>query len=220
MKAFSVVLYRHSKRPFNFFCIWITSQEPNSYCLDIWDRAQCLSRQSHIMCNIKEIQLSDISKMKSVFILSISPRMLLETLTIKNCDELKHIIIDTGDDSGGNNWGNVFPKLKWVSVDDCVQLENIFGHYGDDHPNQVEIHLCLPVLEELTLLNLPRLVGMCPKQYHTTFPSLKELVLDECAQVAVKSIGDFINHTVTKSVNGTAMKVSLFPYTFYLKNVI
>jgi len=108
--------------------------------------------------------------MKSVFILSIAPTMLLETLTISQCGELKHIIIDIGDhdNSGGNNWGTVFPKLTRVKVEDCEKLEYIIGHFTDDHQNHTENHLHLPTLETLILRNLPSLVEMCPKQYRTT----------------------------------------------------
>ncbi|XP_045786924.1 uncharacterized protein LOC123882159 isoform X2 [Trifolium pratense] len=187
----------------------LIATESNSYCLNTWEQAQCLSRQSHNLCNIKMIKLCNISKIKSVFILSIAPIMLLETLTIKGCDELKHIIIDTGDhDSGSKKLCNVFPKLKSVYIEDCVQLEYIFGDYTDHHQNQCEIHLHLSSLECLSLCNLPNFVAMSPKQYYTTFPPLKELVLKECSQFAnVKSIGDFISHhSVARSVDSTIMK--------------
>jgi len=156
--------------------------------------------------------------MRSVFILSIAPRMLLETLRIFQCDNLKHVIIDTEDhDSGGDNLGNVFPKLKNLHIGDCKQLEYIIGHYDDDHQNHTEIHLHLPALESLCLCNLQSLVAMCPNQYHTTFPPLKELLLDKCSQVAnVKSMGDFItHHSVTRYVDSTTIKVSI-PTFIYL----
>ncbi|XP_073225131.1 uncharacterized protein [Cicer arietinum] len=178
----------------------------NSHNLHIWERAQCLSVHPHFMCNIKNIVLFQILKIKSVFILSIAPRM-LETLTITNCDELKHIVIDTEDhDSSGNNWGNVFPTLKRLHVQKCMQLEYIFGHYTNDHQNHTEIHLHLPALQYLNFCNLPSLVAMCPKQYRPTFPSLKELELNKCSQVDIKSIGDFIIHSVSKSQDSTIMK--------------
>jgi len=149
--------------------------------------------------------------MKSVFILSIAPRMLLETLTISKCDELKHIIIDTGDhdNTGGNNWGTVFPNLRSVEVGDCEQLEYIIGQYTDDHQNHTEIHLRLPALKCLSLWNLPSLVGMSRKQYQTTFPPFEELELIECSQFAnIKSIGDFItHHSVIRSVDGRIIEV-------------
>ncbi|KAI5408645.1 hypothetical protein KIW84_054470 [Lathyrus oleraceus] len=194
--------------------------ESNSYCLsiNIWERAQCISRQSKILCNVKEIQLTELRKIKSIFVLSIAPRMLLETLIIKGCDELKHIIIDTEDhdNADDNNLDNVFPKLKVLSIIDCIRLEYIFGHYNDDHQNDIEVHLHLPALECLYLSNLQNLAAMCPKQYHTTFPPLKDLVLDKCLQVAdMKPIGDFISHhLVSRSVDGTITKVFLFLYIF------
>lgn len=128
--------------------------------------------------------------------------MLLERLTICKCDELKHIIIDIDDhDNSGNNLCNVFPKLKELYVDNCVQLEYIIGNYTGDHQNDNEIHLHFPALEGLYLKNLPSLVAMCPKQYHTTFPPLKELKLDQCSQVAnVKSIGEIMKVSLLISI--------------------
>ncbi|XP_073224629.1 disease resistance protein At4g27190 isoform X4 [Cicer arietinum] len=187
----------------------------NSHNLHIWERAQCLSVHPHFMCNIKNIVLFQILKIKSVFILSVAPRM-LETLTITNCDELKHIVIDTEDhDSSGNNWGNVFPTLKRLHVQKCMQLEYIFGHYTNDHQNHTEIHLHLPALQYLNICNLSSLVAMCPKQYRPTFPSLKELELKNCSQVDIKSIGDFIIHSVSKSQDSTIMKIVKHIKTYF-----
>jgi len=159
----------------------------------MWEHAQCLSIPSYILCNIKEITLKNISKIKSVFILSIAPRMLLETLTIGKCDELKHIIIDTGDhdNAGGNNWGTVFPKLTRVKVEDCEKLEYIIGHFNDGDQNHTEIPLHLPVLEFFVLRNLPGLVSMCPKQYHATFPPFKELELNNCGDGKIIKVSLF-----------------------------
>ncbi|RHN67702.1 putative P-loop containing nucleoside triphosphate hydrolase, leucine-rich repeat domain, L [Medicago truncatula] len=106
------------------------SLESNSYFLDILNSAQYL----------EEIKISNAPKMKSVLILSIPLRM-LESLRIEKCDEMKQIIIDTGDhnSTSGNKFGNVFPKLKRLWVENCVQLEYIFGHYNHDHQNQTEM---------------------------------------------------------------------------------
>ncbi|XP_027340760.1 probable disease resistance protein At1g61300 [Abrus precatorius] len=88
--------------------------------LHLWQRAQCLSKQPHILRNIKELELQNFSKTKSVFILSIAP-MMLEKLRIQDRDELQHIIIDTRDDLVDNNLSYVFPKLKKISVKDASQ---------------------------------------------------------------------------------------------------
>jgi hypothetical protein len=109
---------------------------------------------------------------------------------------LEHVVVDIGDGSGGNELGiNVFPKLKELYVHSCEKLEYIFGRINtsdDDHEqNNNEIQLHLPALETLKLVKLQSLISLCPKQYHTTFPPLKELEVGKCSQVDVKSIGDF-----------------------------
>jgi hypothetical protein len=148
------------------------------------------------MCNIKVIKLVKVSNIKSVFMLSIAQKMSLESLTIYNCDELEHIVVDIGDGSGGNELGNVFPKLTKLNVQYCSKLEYIFGHINasDDYDqtnNEIQIQLHFPALKCLKLVKLQSLISMCPKQYHTTFPPLIELEVGECSQVDVKSIGDF-----------------------------
>ncbi|KAK2406712.1 putative disease resistance protein [Trifolium repens] len=183
------------------------ASESNSYCLDIWERVQCLPIQSKILYNIKEIVLTHFPKMKSVFTLSIVPIMQLENLKIMNCDELKHVIIDTGDhNTGGNNSINVFPKLKRLYVKNCEQLEYIFGHDTSDHQNHMEIQLRLPELRRLDLCNLPSLVAMSPKQYQTTFPSLERIDHRDCSQVDIKSIfhsvSESMDHTIIKELSG------------------
>ncbi|CAJ2663208.1 unnamed protein product [Trifolium pratense] len=188
---------------------YLVASESNSHRLNKWEHAQYIPIQSSMLCNIKEIVLTHFSKMKSVINLSFVPIMLLETLKIRNCDELRHIIVDVGDhNTGGNNWVNVFPKLKKLSVKDCAQLEYIFGPGAEspetnDHHQDMEVELHFPELTQLELLNLPSLIDMCPKQYRTTFPSLENLQLKKCSQVDIKSIGDFIIHSVSESLDNT-----------------
>ncbi|XP_045791681.1 uncharacterized protein LOC123886407 [Trifolium pratense] len=176
------------------------ASESNSYGLNIWER---LGIQSKILRNIKEIVLTHFPKMKSVFILSIDLIMQLETLTIKNCDELKHIIIDTGyHNIGGNICVNVFPKLKELYVEDCAQLEYIFGHDTSDHQNDMGIQLHLPELRELYLTSLPSWIAMCPKQYRITYPCLKYLRLWECSQdnTIIKELSGNVDHFLTLEI--------------------
>ncbi|GAU33594.1 hypothetical protein TSUD_359730 [Trifolium subterraneum] len=174
--------------------------ESNSYRLNIWER---LGIQSKIFCNIKEIVLTHFPKMKSVFILSIDLIMQLETLKIMNCDELKHVIIDTGDhNTGGNNWVNVFPKLEELDVEDCEQLEYIFGHDTSDHQNHMEVQLHFPELTDLRLVGLPSLIATCPKQYRIAFPSLKSLELGKCSQdtTIIKQLSGNVDHFLTLKI--------------------
>jgi hypothetical protein len=136
--------------------------------------------------------------------------MLLETLTIRNCDELKNII-DFGDyDSGSNTWCDVFPKMKELYIEGCPKMEYIFGHYTDDHQNHMEIQLQLPELNCLSLCNLPSLVAMCPKHYRVTFPPLVKLELNKCSEAAIKSMSRVRIHPVSESLDSTVIKVSLF----------
>jgi len=185
------------------------------------------------VCNIKVIELMNLPKIKSVFIMSIASKLSLETLTIKNCDELEHIIVDIGDGSSG---GNVFPKLKELYIENCEKLIYIFGHIinaSDDNQNQNEvIHLHLPILECLKLCNLQSLIGMCTKNYRTTLPALTEVKLIECSKVDIRSIGDFsvTNHSISISQEiGTTMKVptplsicyiSVPDYSFQYQNIV
>ncbi|XP_058768321.1 uncharacterized protein LOC131642047 [Vicia villosa] len=119
-------------------------------------------------------------------------------------DQQQHIVGDTGDHhSGGNKWHNVFPKLKEVMVYSCMKLEYIFGHYSDAHQNHNEIHLQLPALQHLFLMDLPGLVAMNPQHYHTTFPLLKDLNVSNCLQFA---IGDLTIHSVSQSLDSTMKK--------------
>jgi hypothetical protein len=140
--------------------------------------------------------------------------MMLETLTIRNCDELKNII-DFGDyESGSNNWGNVFPKMKELYIEGCPKMEYIFGHNTDDHQNHVGIQLQLLELKRLSLCNLPSLVAMCTKRYRIRFPPLAKLELNNCSQAAMKSMSNFIIHPVSESLDSPIIQVSLFSYIF------
>ena len=111
--------------------------------------------------------------------------MMLESLTIENCNELKHIVVDIGDSSGSDN--SVFPKLKELKVENCGKLEYIFGHINDSDDLQNH-NLHLPELKCLKLSSLPSLTGVCSKNYCTTFPPLAKLELGDCTQVDVVKV--------------------------------
>ncbi|XP_027337503.1 uncharacterized protein LOC113851230 [Abrus precatorius] len=178
----------------------------DSNTLQLWRSAQCLSKQSQILRNIKELVLQYLSKIEFIFSLSIAPTMLVETLRIRHCDELKFIIIDIGDDRGGNDWSIVFPKLKELYVKGCEKLEYIFGNYPDNHKNQNEIHFHLPVLECLKFRFLPNLIGMCLENYHPRVSSLTVFELNECPNFTIKSIGDLTVHSDPSQLDGNLIK--------------
>jgi hypothetical protein len=173
------------------------------------------------MCNIKDIYLRDLPKIKSMFVLSIAPKMLwLESLSIARCDELKHIVVDNGDGSGiGVNI--IFPKLKNLNIFNCKKLEYIFGDINAGHDQQYhhQNHLHIPALKCLQFYNLPSLIDMGTKNYHITLPHLVELILLRCPQVDNKSIGDFV-YSMSKSHDNTTIKVRtpLSIYFYCLSN--
>jgi hypothetical protein len=156
----------------------------------------------------------NVSNIKSVFELSIAPKMSLEALVIRDCHELELIIVDIGDGSGGSNV--VFPKLKELYIANCKKLEYIFGHNNasDDHQNHINevIHLHLPALEGLLFNDLPSLIGMCTKNYRTTLPSLTEVKLEY-----IKSFGDFtVPYSISITQKISTIKVPLFPSLIHL----
>jgi hypothetical protein len=152
-----------------------------------------------------------VSKIKSVFTLSIALKMLsLESLTIAHCNELKNIVVDNGDGSGiGVNI--IFPKLIELDVYFCKNLEYIFGHINAGHDHQYHLHI--PALKCLKLNNLPRLIGMGTKNYHITLTHLLELHLECYFDVANESIGDFV-YSISKSQDTTTIKVLYIPPLF------
>jgi hypothetical protein len=165
------------------------------------------------MCNIKEINLNKVSKIKSVFTLSVAQKMLsLETLTVADCDELEHIVIDLGDGSGTTGVNIVFPNLKELIIIECKKLKYIFGHInaGDDHQYHHQNHLHIPALKCLKFNKLPRLIGMGTRNYHITLIHLLELHLECYFYVANESIGDFV-YSISKSQDTTTIKVLYTP---------
>ncbi|KAK2440673.1 putative disease resistance protein [Trifolium repens] len=166
----------------------------------------CLLRLSHVMCNIKEIFLDNVSKIKSVFTLSVAQKMSsLESLTIWDCDELNYIVVAIGDGSGTTGVNIVFPNLKDLYVYGCEKLEYIFGHINaSDHHRQNHLHL--PALISLKFSGLPSLIGMGTKNYHTILLSHLEVIsLSGCPQVANQPMADFV-YRMSKSQDTTTIK--------------
>jgi hypothetical protein len=168
------------------------------------------------MCNIKVIVLINVSKINSVFTLSVAQQMSsLESLTIWNCDELDYIVVDIGDGSGTTGFNIVFPNLKQLFVYGCEKLEYIFGHINaSDHHRQNHLHL--PALISLEFTLLPSLIGMGTKNYHTIFLSHLEVIsLSGCPQVANQPMADFV-YRMSKSQDTTTIKVhTLLSIYFY-----
>ncbi|TKY69261.1 Disease resistance protein [Spatholobus suberectus] len=162
--------------------------------------AYCLSRQSLILRHVREMKLKNCLKTKLLFTLSVAQTMLLEELRIKECHSLKNIVTDVGDDHGCMTCGSVFPRLKLLSVSDCSQMQYMLEQDSEEQNNNIEIHIDLPDLEQLTLSNLPKLIDTCSIKYNATYPSLKEFCLDGCPEFTIKSVSDFMIRLDTRQL--------------------
>ena len=133
--------------------------------------------------------------------------MPLEELYIYRCDGLKHIIVVGEDNNDHMNNSYIIQKLKKVRVDNCKQLECVFGEYHHEgnlsyqnHTSNLEIQIHLPALEYLFLNSLPNMISICTKKYQATCSSLKEFYYEDCSQFAKPSIIEFIEHSCAKQL--------------------
>lgn len=141
--------------------------------------------------------------------------MLLEKLSIKKCDELKHIII------GIDDCGDVFPKLKELEVRDCENLEYIFGHYSLDNQNREDINLHLPSLRRFIAEKLFNFIGICSDNYWITLPPLTLFELSECPKYSKKSIGDFFDRLDSRHIKVcTYFHIYIYIYILFVKFVV
>nr|AGV40488.1 hypothetical protein [Phaseolus vulgaris] len=160
----------------------------NSDSLHLFESSQYLAEQPQglnflIMCNIRVIHLKGFDNAKYLFDLSIASLLMLQNLCIENCPRLQHII-DIGDEYESKNWDVIFPKLKYLLVYNCDQLEYMIGQYPIDDKNDKKIHLHFPTLEELYLRNLPNFISICAtNSLSMAWPSLKKFECSGCSQL-------------------------------------
>ena len=163
-------------------------QISTSDSLHLLESAGYLSEQPQglnllIMRNIREISLKHFDEQKYLFNLSVASLFKLERLTIENCHGLQHII-DIGDEYESKNLDAIFPKLEYLSVNNCDQLEYMIGQYPLDNENDKEIHLHFPTLEKLYLRDLPNLISICAtNSLSMAWPSLKMFNCNGCSQL-------------------------------------
>ncbi|XP_027343124.1 uncharacterized protein LOC113855692 [Abrus precatorius] len=148
----------------------------SSECVQTSEIARSLSRHSQCLLNIRYMELKNCPKVISFFTFSITSTMLLESLRIDSCDGLKH-------------------------------LEYVIGpnHHEDDGRN-LEFHTDFPVLEELTLIRLSKIINICPTSYVVSLPSLKKFELDTCPQY--NSVTDSMMSLYSRQLHSTTNKAS------------
>ncbi|KAI9071595.1 hypothetical protein K1719_046435 [Acacia pycnantha] len=78
-------------------------------------------------CNLREMNIGDISNLRSLFSISIASSMsLLEELVVSNCDDLKHIVTEEVDSHHHMNANSIFPNLRTIKSKECGKLEYVF----------------------------------------------------------------------------------------------
>ncbi|XP_054818582.1 uncharacterized protein LOC129318077 isoform X2 [Prosopis cineraria] len=105
----------------------------------------------------------------------------LESLQIRNCNKLEFIFPSTF--SGG------LQKLKSIWIHGASELKHVFGKYdpedyvSNENENN-EPRIDLPVLETLSLIEVPNIISIHIKKYHLECPSLQTVEAPKMQDVA------------------------------------
>ena len=154
---------------------------------------------------LSRLTVSRCKRLRKLFTLTIAQSLQkLRFLNIDRCDELELLI--TQDDQilpEAHLQHTFFPQLVEVSVNECNKMTCLFPvtiadgllrlrrveikgasqfvevfAQKDEREGQIRKDVLLPKLKYLTFTRLPRLVNLCPRNYHFTLPSLYRLDLD------------------------------------------
>lgn len=187
------------------------------------------------LCRLKVLELDQCPKLISLFTPPVAQSLAqLETLKVLYCGGLKYILEDDNQKkTSTNDHKLVFPKLKQVTVRGCNKLEHIipvtfahgllqlecleievnpemkyvFGQCKHDNQSHTELKINLPLLEKLTLVNLPNIISMCPKNYYPVWPSLHQFTLRNCPEVAIVSIDTYMDDLKGKQCDHSTTEV-------------
>ncbi|XP_054819993.1 uncharacterized protein LOC129318991 [Prosopis cineraria] len=94
--------------------------------IETFHSTECLVRKPVMFQNIRQMTLSNCLTLKTMFSVSIAMIITLEKLEIWDCEKLKHIITNRGEDRDYINCTSIFPKLKILRIKNCNMLEFIF----------------------------------------------------------------------------------------------
>lgn len=92
----------------------------------------------------------------------------IKEIHIKSCDKLK-IVLPISFVAQG------LPKLESILIEDCAELEHVFGHQGQDNVEESG-QISMKNLKQLVLLDLPGLVSISPLKCYILFSSLSLMV--------------------------------------------
>ncbi|XP_028788340.1 uncharacterized protein LOC114744336 [Neltuma alba] len=199
-----------------FTCLYLTKTSKEKH---VPSTAQGYFPLPLYQSNLRKIEITGFSKLTSLFTISIASSLkFLETLYVKWCDMLEHIITDEGANSQGHlNVHSIFPNLQQIHVWSCNNLEYVFpAFYSKDfrelgsvsiqkaekmkyvfrecHADQnhnVQSKLNLPALKTVYLVDLPNMVSICTENYYVEVLHLEYIRIEGCLQLAQTFI-DFL----------------------------
>jgi len=133
----------------------------------------------------------------------------LETLNIRNCGELKHIIREEDCDREIIPESPCFPKLKTISISDCGKLEYVLP---------VSVSPSLPNLEQMWILNAHNLKQIfynvegdaLTRDGIIKFPELRELSISNCSFFGPKKFAAQLPSLQILEINGHKELGNLF----------
>ncbi|WCJ22620.1 Disease resistance protein (CC-NBS-LRR class) family [Euphorbia peplus] len=106
----------------------------------------------------------------------------LTNLDINNCDELVSLMrLSTA---------RSLVQLQKMSISNCDKVSEIVSNEGSDHERKEEI--VFTRLQSLELNNMPSLVSFCSADYSFEFPSMTQVIMNQCPDIKFFSKGDSI----------------------------
>ncbi|XP_028753122.1 uncharacterized protein LOC114712746 [Neltuma alba] len=170
--------------------------------------------------NLRKIEITGFSELTSLFTISIASSLkLLETLEVRRCNKLEHIITDDGPTRLGHvNVHSIFPKLqevyvcrcnnleyvfpasyskdfkdlKSVSIEEAGEMKYVFGECHADENHNVQGKLNLPALEKIGLEDVPNMVSICVGNYYVEALHLEYISFEGCLQLPQTLIDFFV----------------------------
>ncbi|AES81099.2 NB-ARC domain disease resistance protein [Medicago truncatula] len=103
----------------------------------------------------------------------------LKTLTISNCDSLRHVFTPAII--------RAITNIEKLEIRSCKLMEYLVTTEEDDeggHINKEEVNIIsFEKLDSLTLSGLPSIARVSANSYEIEFPSLRKLVIDDCPKL-------------------------------------
>ncbi|KAL0005320.1 hypothetical protein SO802_012881 [Lithocarpus litseifolius] len=178
----------------------------NSFLEEIFTYEEILQLGKHarILTQLKELKLSQLPMLTHLWKEDIEPSSIfqnLETLELSQCGKLKALVPSAVSFQNLTNMevsechGLIYlvtstaakslVQLKKLSVSGCKRIIEIVASEGGE-VNDV-INFCK--LAYLKLENLPNLTNFCSGSYSFEFPSLEEVIVEQCPEMKIFSHG-------------------------------